>query len=366
MKRINLNNIGQNGYPLFLGEKLGLLENIHVKYPEIANLRDQEVGVHWHWTEFSMAKDALDIQNPKYAIENKLMSETLTFQMFGDKEAASVKTVLEPVITNNEVYTELSYRAWNEVIHALGYSEIVRVAYENNEEMLLNIRDNEHVLKRANFYSDEMDKTYKRIIKWVYDGEPEHEKKELKEYIARYLIILYLLEAISFKASFACTFAIKKSTGGAFSGISATVAYIARDEIIHAEIDRVMILALMKESEEWRSVFSNLKPWTIKIVNELVQHEEDWADYLFSGGRNITDLNAPLLKRYIHYSSKEVYETLGISEYCKNIDKDDPLPWVKKDFLELDNVQFASKEIQSENYKTNSIDDDNSDKIYDF
>lgn len=366
MKRINLNNIGQKGYPLFLGDQLGLLENINVTNEKIAYLRDQEVGVNWVWTEFSLKKDALDIQNPSYAIENVLMSETLTFQMFGDKEASSVKTVLEPVISNNELMTELSYRGWNETVHALAYSEIVRVAYKNSQEMLLNIRDNEHVLKRANFYSEEMDNAYFRIIKWVLDGRPENQKYELKFYIAKYIIILYLLESISFKASFACTFAIKRSTNGAFSGISATVAYIARDELIHAEIDRQIIISLLKESNEWKDIFKRLEPWALTVINNLIKLEEDWADYLFSNNRNITDLNANLLKRYINFSSKEIYDTLNLTKYCKNTDKYDPLPWIKTDFLELDNVQFAAQEIQTENYKNNSINNDNFGKIYDF
>lgn len=366
MKRINFNNVGQNGYPLFLGDKLGLFENTTITQPQIAFLRDKEVEAFWVWTEFDKKKDALDIQNEKFKAENFILSETLMFQMFGDKEASSVKTVLEPVVSNNELASELSYRGWNETVHDYGYGDIVTVAYADSKKMLLAIKDNPRVLKRATFYSNIMDDTYFRIVKWVHDGYPEEDKRELREYILKYIVALYLLEAISFKASFACTFAVTKSTKGHFNGISSTVAYIARDEIIHSEVDRVILRELRKESQEWRDVFDKLKPWMLETINTLIEQEYEWADYLFSEGRNITDLNANLLKKYIDYHSKIVYDALGLSEYSKPCGKKDPLPWINSEFLKLDNIQFAGQEIATENYQKSSIKKDNKDVTYDF
>ena len=40
----NGNNNSTTGYPLFLGKELGLLDNIHETYPQIAKLRDKMIS----------------------------------------------------------------------------------------------------------------------------------------------------------------------------------------------------------------------------------------------------------------------------------------------------------------------------------
>ena len=61
---INNDNNNKKRYPLFLGDELGLMDNTHVTYPEIARLRDKMLTDNWKWDEISLAKDAKDIQDP--------------------------------------------------------------------------------------------------------------------------------------------------------------------------------------------------------------------------------------------------------------------------------------------------------------
>lgn len=88
-----------------------------------------------------------------------------------------------------------------------------------------------------------------------------------------------------------------------------------------------------------------------KILDTVVKSEEDWADYLFSEGRYVLGLNAPLMKEWLWYNAAPIYRKLHLKYDFRGV-KTNPLPWMNQ-WLDPDSVQSANQEIQNTAYQLN-------------
>ena len=77
-----------------------------------------------------------------------------------------------------------------------------------------------------------------------------------------------------------------------------------------------------------------------KDLEDAVEQEKAWADYLFSQG-SVLGLNAQILKDYIEYIADNRMAAIGM-ESGFNV-KGNPLPWMNH-YLTSDNVQVAPQE----------------------
>lgn len=348
---------------LLFGEPLGLVNNIYVEYPVIEKLRDVAFHQAWKWDEIDMAEDSYDVKNPALKKEVDILIETLAFQMAGDSIAVrSVYDVLMPVISNNEFHGLCIEWKRQEYVHGMTYSEILRVAFENASKLLDYISKNEKVLKRAKFVGKIFQEAYELFDKYA-KSKPSVQKKMLPNVrlmAVKYFSTLLLLEAVSFKASFASTFALV-DCNNAFIRIGKNIQLIAKDEILHAEFGKEILGCLMTDPDYY-PIFKSEEfvEWCHLAINEVLKLEYEWCDYLFSEGRTILKLNATILKEYISFSSKYVYDALKLQQpnHIAKIDKN-PLLWLDEKWLVMDDIQNASQDTPTNNYKLNSV-------VYDF
>jgi ribonucleoside-diphosphate reductase beta chain len=348
----NSNNL-RGHYPLLLGEDLGFHDNINVTYPKIAKVRDELKANNWVWDEIKLKQDARDILNPALAPSVDVMIKTLSFQMAGDAIASrSVQDILGLFCSNNELDGLLKYWAWNEYVHGMTYSEIVRAAFRNSQEVFESIKSDMHVLKRAKSVAKVFKETYELGLRYKL-GE-NIPREVLMRAILRYLVVLYALETISFGASFASTFALVDSTKS-FVGIGSNVQLIAKDELKHSFAGKTILMILLKDIE-WRKVYASILLEVKYLLDEVMTLEFSWGPYLFSEGRQILGLNSKLLANYTTHLAAPVYDFLEIKmEY--QAPSSNPLPWMD-DWLDMDKSQKAAQEEQLVNYKVNSVVDD--------
>lgn len=357
---IQNNNNLTGRYPMFLGDTLGLLDEAHVTYPEIESLRDQLIAKNWRWDEIDLTKDAAAIQNPSLAPEVDILVKNLSFQSVGDSLAScSIYDMLAPFCTNTELKTTLQFWSYNESVHALAYSFINKTVFTDPNQLIEDTKQAEEVLKRANVVQGVFSDLFYSGCKYTL-GELE-DKHEIAKKLCVAIGTLLGLEAISFTASFASTFSLARTTGE-FQGIASILQLILDEERLHAKIDLNMLSALKSDFPE---AYAEALPDIEKALNKTVQLEFEWSDWLFSEGRRMLGLNSGLLKRYIAYLATPIFKHLELNAEFDFVEED-VLPWMK-DYSELDVIQVAPQELQTNNYLGNTIVKDYSeDEEFDF
>lgn len=347
MTVFNTHNTGHitKEYPLFFGEDLGIFDTINVTYPEIEQLYQQQMSQIWNEFEVDLTQDRMDMQRlPAEVVD--LMVKTIGWQTLADSVASrSISELLLPFCTNNELEGMLTSQSLFEVIHARTYSHIIKQTFTDPNQMLSDIYANTHTLMRSQAIVKAFDE--------LQDLSKDAPLKEKQKALIRAFSALFALEGIAFMASFAVTFAIVETD--VFQGIGAEVALIARDEVLHTRMDYTVLDILLRE-ESWREVISEVKGDIKTILDSVVQQELQWTDYLFSEGRQVVGLSATLLKEYVLYMAKPIYDALGVV-FDFAIYEENPLPYMNK-YIDPSQMQSAAQEINITSYNIGAINND--------
>lgn len=346
-------------YPLFLGQPLGLYDSVTVPYPRLNELRQQQKAQDWSEDEFDFTQSRQDFKTCSKSIHD-IMLETIMWQWEADSIASQAIIVLfSPFITNSELFGMMMKQSEIEVTHALTYSEIIRNCNPAPREVIESIMKNKDVLHRTT-----------SIVKYMRELEElgarkrlgEHiDLEEAREAILKALFALIGLEAIEFIASFACTFALAEQK--LFMGIAQAVQKIMSDEMLHTQMDYEVIKILLTD-DDWANTFNRIKPELKKILDEVIEQEEAWSEYIFSEGRAVVGLNPALLKDWVYWNSAPIYETFGL-EFSFNNPENNPLPWMDM-WMNPGAQQNANQEQTNGDYQLNRTKDDLGDVTFDF
>src|SRR5690625_1216204 len=162
------------------------------------------------------------------------------------------------------------------------------------------------------------------------------------------VVALYCMERIQFLASFAVTFAICDT--GMFQPIGKAVQKIAQDELeIHAELDKV-VLQHELTTERGRTAFEQCREDIEGLIEEVIDSELRWIEYLFSEGRELVGMNADRLSAWTLYCAKDVYNTLGLTTDKYNFPANNPLKFMEK-WLNISKTQASPQEQDIAAYK---------------
>ena len=330
----NTNNSGYTTgkYPLFLGDAPGFTDSIVQPYPVIDKIYQLQVSQIWNETEVNLTRDRMDMlaADPKvvdFSVQN-LMYQTLV-----DSAASRAITgVLMEYVSNTDL--EAAYNSFGlfETIHARSYLHIIKQTMVDPVQALKEGYANKHILARA--------EPTVRCFDALANAKPGDPELEEKLYLA--LVALYLLESISFPASFSCTFAVSET--GILQGVSQVVALILRDESLHSLLGREV---LKIDRDKW----IKYKNQVAQLYDEVIAGELAWNQYLFSEGRQVIGLTPQLSEEYIHYLAKPVVEVLELER--RSLDKN-PLPYMEK-YIDTSKVQIANQELENGTYLLNSI-----------
>lgn len=347
-------NYRSGNYPLFLGEPLGIVDTINIKYPVLEDLYQKQLAQIWNEFEIDVKQDRMDmLKVPKETTD--LMVKTIMWQTVADSVASrSIIETLGDYITNSELMNLATLWSFFEVIHARTYSHIIKQTFTYPNELLEQLYADAGVLQRSKIIV----KTFDDMAAMSLEGNTEH---EIKCQIIRTLTALFALEAIAFMSSFAVTFAITET--GVFQGIGKLVKLICRDEVLHTRMAHT-ILSTVLADPTWAEAVIATKDDVQNILNASVEQELSWADYLFSDGRKVVGLNATLLKEYTCWMAKPVFDTMG-AEFRWEVPKVNPLPYMD-DYTQGSKTQTAPQELQNDAYLVGAIADDTDDIDFDF
>lgn len=352
-KVFNLDKTDYSKVSLLLGEEdLGLLDTINKQYPEVWSVYKSQKADDWDENEFDYSTCLQDFKTCSKS-QSDTMIYTLAWQWEADSVAAkSIINILGPFITSSELMAAWMKISEIEVLHAATYSEIVRMSFENPEEVLGEILGITESFQRLNTVGRVFSETYEASHKYALGMIPNDQ--ETYNHAFKFICALYMLERIQFMSSFAITFANAET--GLFQPIAKAVQKIAKDELEHhVALDRFVLRHEMK-TERGKRAMVECKDDIEAMLNEVVNSELEWTDFLFSEGRELVGVNADSIKKWVLYNAIEVYNLLDV-ESPHEMPERNPLRFMTK-WLNINLTQPAPQEQDIAEYRLHVVQSD--------
>jgi len=346
---------------LLMGTPPGLFDSVNKRFPEIWKLYKSMKSLDWDENEFKY-----DTCNPQFKTcppaVREMMIRTLAWQWEADSMAArQVAPIMACFNPTSELWAAYSAVGTNEVLHALTYSEIVRLSFDNPDEVLSEILAVQESLQRMEHVGEVMRRGFVTAHKFAL-GMVENDQDTYND---AYMVVvaMLVLERLQFIGSFAITFAIANT--GLFMPIGKAVQKIAQDELeIHVQIGK-QVLAHENTTERGKTARRQCADMITKLIGDVLMTEINWAHGLFSEGRELLGMNSDLLIKWDLFNAKDLYEFFGIplpEEF--DFPEHNPLKFMEK-WLNIAMTQAAPMEQQNGQYKLNVMRRTDEGKVFD-
>lgn len=331
---------------LLLGERPGLFDTVNRHYPEIWKLYKAQKSLDWDENEFDYSSCNADFKTCSRSTYD-MMIKTLAWQWEADSIASrAIAPVLAPFITASELWAAWQRVSDNEVVHAATYSEIVRNSFDDPAVILDEILRVQQAHQRLECVAQAFAAGYEASHRYALGQLPNDQSTYNTVFMT--VVALFCMERIQFLASFAVTFAICDT--GLFQPIGKAIQKIAQDELeIHAELDRAVLLNEL-QTDRGRAALAQSRGAIEKMLEEVIDSELAWIDYLFSEGRELVGMNAERLSAWTLYCARDVYQTLGIATARYALPSANPLKFMEK-WLNISSTQASPQEQDIAAYK---------------
>lgn len=346
-------------YSLILGQEPALYDSINTTHPHLFKLYKQQKSADWSEDEVDLEQSRIDMLTCPEG-ERELMLENLSLQWEADSIAArSIAAAFAPFVTNSEYWAALLKISEIEVLHALTYSEIVRVCMKNPNEIFERVLKSEQMAGRMEPVAQAFNELVMTGAKYKLGMMSADECYPI---VMRGITALFCLERGQFMVSFAATFGVVES--GWFQGIGKLVQKIMQDErFIHAEVGKYA-LSVELSTERGKAWFEQDKQRIKELIDSVKQVEYNWNKHLFSDGRKAPGkFTESLGYEWVDFNFQDIYDVFGFE--VENRIKVSPLKYMDN-WLDLNKTQNANQEGDQANYRLNIIVDDLGDEIIEW
>jgi ribonucleoside-diphosphate reductase beta chain len=310
----------QLNQPLFFGKPFGLVNTVYKPYPKIWSIYKNMKSLSWSEDEFDYSQCLNDFKSCSKSVY-EMMIKTLAAQWEMDSVAnRAISPVFAPFITDTSLWAAWLEINLSEQIHSNTYSSIVRLSFDNPEDVISEILKVKESFARMDKVNTVFDNLYTTSHKYALGMITVD---EAYDDLFMGVVALFLLERIQFMASFAITFTICST--GLFQPIGKAVQKICQDELeAHAELDKEVIKVELA-TERGRACYLRNKEKIKELCDSVVESEMEWTEYLFSEGRELVGANEQTVKNWVLFNARVVYSFLDIeSEY--KFPKHNPMP----------------------------------------
>lgn len=244
-------------------------------------------------------------------------------------------------------------------IHALTYSEIVRVSFDNPDSVMEDILKETEPLQRLKTVTDSINEAY--IVSHKYALGEVDNNQETYNAVFMLFCTLLVLERIQFMSSFAVTFSM--ADAGMFVPIANAVQKICQDEFeIHCKIDLEVINNELK-TERGMEAYNQCRGKIQSMIDEVVESELRFADWLFSNGRELVGVTPELLKQNALFNAKPVYE-LFLLDSKYPLPEKNPMPSLEH-WININSIQASPQEERDGAYMVGAVVNNSSEVLFD-
>lgn len=324
-----------------------------MKYKQLDKLTEKQLGFFWRPEEVDTLRDAQDFKQLT-AHEQHIFTSNLKRQILLDSVQGRAPSVaFGPICSLPELENWITTWTFSETIHSRSYTHIIRNVYSDPSKIFDELMDIGEIVDCAKDISRNYDELIELSSYYNLLGEGTHtingntvvvDKKHLKKLLWMALMSVNILEGVRFYVSFACSWAfaeLKKMEGNA-----KIIKFIARDENLHLASTQTLLKILPKDDPDYAEIAKECEPDVIRMFNQAVDQEKQWANYLFKDGSMI-GLNYQLLCDYVEWIANKRMTAVGVPTTFKG--GSNPLPWTQK-WIAGAEVQVAPQEVELSSY----------------
>ena len=365
MTVFNKNKVDAKKQPMFFGAPLGVQRYDSYKYPVFERLAQQMLGYFWRPEEVSLQKDRSDYHD--LSPEQKhIFTSNLKYQILLDSvQGRGPGMAFSPYCSLPELEGAIKVWEFMEMIHSRSYTYIIKNVYSDPTEVLDTILDDKQIIKRAEAVTKAYDEFVNAAQEYGSSRMWEHNLEqvpcaqdtlyELKRKLYRAVANVNILEGIRFYVSFACSFAFGELK--LMEGSAKIISLIARDENQHLALTQNILKGWREgDDPEMMQIAKEEEENIIKMFEEAVEQEREWASYLFKDGSMI-GLNDKLLIQYVEWIANKRMKALGLDPIYDVAQRNNPLPWTQH-WISSKGLQVAPQETEVESYVVGGIKQD--------
>lgn len=335
--------------PMFLGEPLGLQRYDIVKYPEFKKSYNDQRKLLWQASEVPLPNDRAQFENLSEA-EKFIFTNNLMFQTMGDSCLSRTIEQLKKYTSNSELEFAMNWWMLVENIHSESYTWILQNIVKEPSKFFEAIYENTEVMKRASQLTAE------------FDALLQTESDDPKEEIFRTVLSLQIAEGILFYISFACSYWF--GSRGIMKGNADIIKLINKDEDHHVAITQNIMKRWRDDpSEGFQDILKKNEHLIYDAYRRAVQHEKDWASYLFSKGP-LLGLNETILHGYVEWLANIRLRSMGYDQIFET--KKNPIGGWIKEYINSDETDAAPQEKNVIDYEKGNIKNDIDSMTFDF
>ena len=350
---------------MFFGAPLGVQRYDSYKYPVFEKLTQQQLGYFWRPEEVSLQKDRADYQELRPE-QKHIFTSNLKYQILLDSvQGRGPGMAFIPYCSLPELEAAMTSWEFMEMIHSRSYTYIIKNVYPDPSEVFDTILEDQKILARAESVTKAYDdfiqaaQIYGSGNQWEHnlEGVPnaQSELYELKRKLFRAVANVNILEGIRFYVSFACSFAFGELK--LMEGSAKIISLIARDENQHLALTQNILKGWREgDDPEMLQIAKEEEENIIKMFEEAVEQEREWASYLFKDGSMI-GLNDKLLIQYVEWIANKRMKALGLDPIYDVAQRNNPLPWTQH-WISSKGLQVAPQETEVESYVVGGIKQD--------
>lgn len=349
----NIFNVDKADYSkpnIFLGEDgNGLFDTVNKQYPELWKLYKTMKSLDWDENEFDYSSCNVQFKSCPKPIYN-MMIKTLAWQWEADSVASRcIAPIVANFLTSSEAWAGWQRISDNETVHAATYSEIVRMSFDDPKDVTSEILKVKESLSRLETVSSVFKESYETSHKYALGLVGNNQETYNSAFM--FTVALLVLERLQFMSSFAVTFAICDT--GMFQPIGKAVQKICQDEFeVHSVWDKAVLNYELK-TVRGKIAYEQCKDKILQLVNEVVNSELEWITYLFSGGDELVGVSEELLKDWMLFCARDVYQFLKLDSPYK-LPKTNPLKFMNH-WLDISKTQPSPQEEDIGQYKLGTV-----------
>lgn len=343
-----------------------------VKYPELEDLTDKQLGFFWRPQEVDLNTDRGDFAKLSDH-EKHIFTSNLKRQILLDSVQGRAPTqTFAPITSLPEMEVWAQTWAFFETIHSRSYTHIIRNVYSDPGEVFDTMKDIREIVDCAQDISKHYDEFIEASMYYQLLGAGKHKVNgkevnidmyELKKKLWLTLMSVNILEGIRFYVSFACSWAFAENKR--MEGNAKIIKFIARDENLHlASTQNLLRNILVKDDPDYVKIRQETEEEAKRMYESAILQEKMWARYLFKDG-SIIGLNEALLSDYVDYIAGQRMRGVGLTPDFK-VPARNPLPWTQS-WISSKSVQVAPQETEISSYVVGGVKQDaNSDDFGGF
>lgn len=334
----------------FLNGGRGLIDSIHRRV-EDTTFRNYKILKKQDWDELENPLEEVRQDFLRYPCEGEMFKNNVGWQWGGDSTAAnSLIPMFAPFQPDTDTWLWICRQGDNENLHALTYSEIVKIAVPNGEAEIKRIHESQDTMRRMAHVTKIFDHVI-RVGARITLGDIDYRSKEASDALMLGLCGVFILERCQFMPSFLNTAVLYFDSK--FTPACSTIRKIAIDEYgTHIPTIRHLITQELKVKER-RDSLERVRPILTNLLEEVTHNEVAWNAMQFRVGGERLGMTEQMGSDYAYYASTDVANLMGLKPDLKIVTRN-PAP-IMDNFLNLNRERQASMEKKGGNYQVVAV-----------